>query len=358
VVYAHGGTLRAVAYDERRQAVRSSPVVVVPQAVVNRFGAGQFDVSRNGTLVYMPRGLSQVRTLVWVDRQGREQPIPLPARGYQLARLSPDGTRAALEIDGDIWTWDVGRDTITRLTFDPAPDQFPIWTPDGRRIVFGSDRTNNGQANLFAQAADGSGTVERLTESPNQQFPMSITRDGARLVFRESAPSLDLLVLPLNDPSRRAQPLVHTTFAEQNGEVSPDGRWLAYESNESGRFEIYVRPFPNVEGGRWQISTDGGIQAEWSRKGDELFYLAAGGAVMAVPVNAGSGWNAGNPAKLFDDRYFHGGGVGGGFGRTYDVSPDGKRFLMIKQAGDSTDTAAFIVVQNWFEELTRLVRPQ
>jgi WD40 repeat protein len=356
LVYAQGGTARAVAFDLDRLEVKGTPIQVLPQVVTTRFGAGAFDVAGDGTLVYRPRDLPPpARTLVWVDRQGREEATPIPPRPYQHVRLSPDGKRIAVEIQGDIWIWDPLRNAITRLTFDPAPDQFPVWTPDGRRILFGSDRTTNGLANLFAQSADGSGSIERLTESPNQQFPMSVTPDGKWLVFRESAPSLDLMALPLDDPKPTARPLVHTPAAEQNGEVSPDGRWLAYQSNESGRFEIYVRPFPDVDSGRWQISTDGGVQALWSRSGQELFYLGSTSGVMAVHVEPGRGWSAGNPVKLFDDSYFH--GLAPGSGRTYDVSPDGRRFLMIKQGGgsDSSEGAAFIVVQNWFEELKRLV---
>jgi serine/threonine-protein kinase len=356
LVYAQAGSVRAVAFDVDRLAVNGGPIVVLPQVLMSRFGAGDFDISRQGTLVYSPGGARPMRTFVWVDRQGREQSIPLAPRGYQYPRLSPDERRVAFEMDGDIWTWDVGRDTVTRLTFERSLDQFPVWMPDGRRIVFGSERTSNGQANIFVQAADGSGTVERLTESPNQQFPMSITPDGSRLVFRESAPSLDLLMLSLTDPSHRVQPLLHTAVAEQNGEVSPDGRWLAYQSNESGRFEIYVRPFPNVDAGQWQISTDGGIQPLWSKRGGELFYLAPAGAVMAVRVESSGNWTSGNPTKLFDDRYYH--GAGAGVGRTYDVSADGQRFLMIKPSGDSADAAPIVVVQNWFEELRRVVRPQ
>jgi Tol biopolymer transport system component len=195
-----------------------------------------------------------------------------------------------------------------------------------------------------------------LTESPNQQFPMSIAPDGARLVFRESAPSMDLMLLALNDASHRVQPLIHSAAAEQNAEISPNGRWLAYQSNASGRFEIYVKPFPDVDAGQWQISTDGGLQPLWSRKGDELFYLAPGGSVMAVQVDNGANWKASNPAKLFDDRYYH--GAGAGVGRTYEVSTDGKRFLMVKQTGTTAEGTALIVVQNWFAELTRLVRSQ
>jgi serine/threonine-protein kinase len=355
LVYAQSGTARAVAFDLGRLEVKGTPVQVVPQVATTRFGAGQFDVANDGTLVYQPRASRPAaRTLAWVDRQGHEDAIPLPARGFQHARLSPDGKRVALDIQDDIWIWDVGGQTLRQLTFDPAPDRFPVWTPDGR-IVYGSDRTSNGMANLFAQAADGSGSVQRLTESPNQQFPMSVSPDDKWLVFRESAPSLDLMLLSLEQLKQPPRPLLNSAAAEQNGEISPDGHWLAYQSNESGRFEIYVRPFPNVEAGRWRISNDGGVQPLWAKNGQGLFFLGLNGAVMTISVGHGAVWSAGNPTKLFDDAYFH--GVGAGVGRTYDVSADGKRFLMIKQPGgsESSDTAAFVVVQNWFEELKRVV---
>jgi eukaryotic-like serine/threonine-protein kinase len=352
LVYVQAGTARAVAFDRRRLTLTGTPSVVLPQVVTTRFGAGELDVANDGTLVYLPRGAPPPgRTLVWVDRQGHEEATAIPARPYQSARFSPDGKRIALEADGDIWIWDVAREALTRLTFDPALDQFPVWTADGLRILFGSDRTSNGQANLFAQAADGSGSATRLTESPNQQFPMSVTPDGTELVFRESAPSLDLMVLSLAHPAQSAKPLLHSPAAELNGEVSPDGRWLAYQSNESGRFEISVRPFPNVDAGHWQVSTDGGIQPLWARNGQELFYVAPASAVLAVRVERGNAWSAGTPTKMFDDRYYH--GAAAGSGRSYDVSPDGRRFLMIKQ-GTESPAPTIVVVQNWFEDLKRL----
>jgi eukaryotic-like serine/threonine-protein kinase len=323
--------------------------------VTTRFGAGLFDIAADGTLVYQPRSARPAaRTLVWVDRQGREEAAPIPPRPYVQARLSPDGKRVALDVLNDIWIWEIGRDTLTRLTIDQAADRFPVWLPDGRRLVFGSERTSNGMANLFLQSADGSGSVERLTDSPNQQFPMSVSPDGATLVFRESAPSLDLTTMSLAQPKQPARSLLNTSAAEQNGEVSPDGRWLAYQSNESGRFEIYVRPFPNVDAGRWQISTDGGMQVVWSRNGQELFYLGLNGGVMTAAVGTGTAWSNGTPAKLFDDPYFHGNAAG--VGRSYDVTPDGRRFLMIKQrdGSDSQEGTAFVVVQNWHDELKRL----
>ncbi len=144
-----------------------------------------------------------------------------------------------------------------------------------------------------------------------------------------------------------------TTFIEQNAEISPDGRWMAYESNESGQFEVFVRPFPHVDAGRWQISTRGGIQPLWSRSGQELFYLASGGGLSSAHVERRASWSASAPTKVFDERYYHGSGPNSGTGRTYDISLDGRRFLMIKQV-ESSASPGMVVVQNWGEELKRL----
>jgi serine/threonine-protein kinase len=296
--------------------------------------------------------------LVWVDRQGREAPIKAPPRAYTYPRLSPDGARVAFNDGMDIWIWDVARETLTRFTFDPGMNQYPVWTPDGRRLLFRSGRS--GPPNLFSQAADGTGAVERLTESPNEQAPYSVSPDGNRLVFREDvrATGQDLKVLTLQG-DRRAEPLVQTAFNERNAEISPDGRWLAYQSNESGQEEIYVRPFPDANSGRWQISTSGGRVPLWARSGKELFYVAPDGAVLGVRVEVagGASFRAGTPAKLVEGRYYTGSAAGTP-GRTYDVSLDGQRFLMIKVAV-SIDAASvpreIVVAQNWFEELKRLV---
>ena len=179
---------------------------------------------------------------------------------------------------------------------------------------------------------------------------------GTPVVFDELTPTMgrDVLQIAL-DGTRRVTPLLQTTFDERNGIVSPDGRWLAYESNSSGSFEIYVRPFPNVDGGQWLVSTAGGRQPLWARSGKELFYVGADGALLRAPVEAsGTTWNAGTPMKLFEGRYVTGSGT---LLRTYDVSPDGQRFLMIKAPGTDAGTAvpALIVVQHWDEELKRLV---
>jgi serine/threonine-protein kinase len=357
LVYGVAGTLRAVAFDLRRREVVGTPVPVVEQ-VMTTSGANM-SISDDGTLVYVPGGVqAPTFMLVWVDRQGREEPIKAPPRFYRYPRLSPDGARVALEAVVDIWIWDLARETLTRFTFDPALDQYPVWTPDGRRVLFRSQRS--GPHNLFWQAADGTGAVERLTESPNEQTPYSVSPDGTRLVFREDvrATGQDLKVLTLQG-ERRAEPLVQTAFNELNAEISPDGRWLAYDSNESGREEIYVRPFPDANSGRWQISTGGGRTPLWARSGKELFYRAPDGAVMgvAVEVAGGASVRVGTPTKLVEGPYL-GGTAGTTAGRTYDVSPDGRRFLMVKEAASTDATSApreIVVVQNWFEELKRLV---
>jgi len=357
LVYAVAGTLRAVRFDPETLAVLSDPVPVVEAVTTLGSGAAEFSVSRTGALVYVPGGATTeaARSLVWVTRQGHEEPLAAgPARGYVLPRLAPDGTRVALDIrdqQQDLWIWDLARQTLTRLTDAPAFDQYPVWTPDSRRIIFLSGRA--GVANLYGQAANNTGTVERLTTSPNAQFPQSISPDGTRLVVREVVPTtgLDLRVLrldpatPPGTPSRQTEPLRQTPFTEDNGELSPDGRWLAYQSNESGRFEISVRPFPNADAGHWTISTSGGTRPLWARSGTELFYLDGAGAMTRVPVQTAPTFSAGTPARLFDTRYFT-----AAVGRTYDVSPDGQRFLMIKTAG--TDQApSMVVVLNWLEEL-------
>ena len=370
LVYAVAGTLRAVRFDAVKLEVLSDPVPVVDQVTTLVTGAAEYSVSRQGALVYVAGGATGVaRQLVWVTRQGHEDPIAAaPPRAYAYPRLSPDGTRVALDIrdqEQDIWIYDLARQTLTRLTDSPAVNVNPVWMPDSKRVIFGSARA--GGQNLFWQAADNTGTVERLTTSPNTQFPTSISPDGTRLIVQEVVPKTgrDLRVLQMEGPSsalragpstaigtspRQTEPLVQTTFAEDNGEISPDGHWLAYQSNESGQNQISVRPFPNVDSGHWTISTSGGARPLWARSGKELFYLDGTNAVTAVPIQTTPTFSVGNPTKLFDNGRY----VAAGIGRSYDVSLDGQKFLMIKATanGDQTSTSpSMVVVLNWTEEL-------
>ena len=252
--------------------------------------------------------------------------------------------------------WDLGRTTLTRVTFDPGIDTFPVWTPDGRRLIFASDRA--GARNVFRQAADVTSAVEQLTDSPNMKLAAAVSPDGARLIFTATAQKTGEDVMQVDlDGTHRVTPLVQSPFAERNGVVSPDGRWLAYEANDSGQFEIYVRPFPAVNSGHWLVSTGGGNRPLWARNGQELFFLSPTGELMRVGIERSATWAATTPTKVLGPGHYYY-GAGGYVGPTYDVSPDGQRFLRIKEGGGTDQTAAppqVIVVQHWVEELKRLV---
>jgi serine/threonine-protein kinase len=354
LVYLTDNTLWAVRFDLSTLKVLGDPVPVVDKLVLQNFS-----VSRHGTLVYAPVATGISRSLVWVNRQGTEEPIPAPPRAYQYPRLSPDGTRLAVRIsdpDLDIWTWDLARQIFTRVTYGPGVNTYPVWTPDGGRIVFTSTRAT--APNLYQRAADGTGTDERLTSSLLQQNATATSPDGRRVVFQELAPNTawDLMLLSL-DGTPRVEPLLQTPFDERNAEISPDGHWLAYESNESGQIQIYVRPFPKMSDGHYRISTDGGRTPVWAPNGRELFFVN-GTSLLTVAVQPTERFSTGKPTKLFDGKsiVFDARSTSTpGVGRTYDVSRDGQRFVMIKDSAIASDNkmtqASMVVVQNWFEEL-------
>jgi serine/threonine-protein kinase len=364
IVYMVDGHLMAVPFDVKRLEVTGSPAPLVEGVHVNTsVGEASFAVSPTGLLIYAPGpavSSTAERTLAWVDRQGHEEAIPAPPHAYVSARLSPDGLRIALDArdqENDIWLFEIARGGLTRFTLSPGADQTPVWTPDGRRIAFASDRDHAGTTNLYIAAADNSGQPTRLTTNDNSQYPTGFSPDGKTLVFMQLDPKtgydLDAVTV---DGDHRVMPLLHTSFAEVQGAVSPDGRWLAYQSNESGQPQIYVRPFPNVGGGGLHpVSTNGGTRPVWARNGRELFYMSGTGtiAMMAVPVELGTNFVAGIPQHLFDGPYFT-----GIVTPTYDVSRDGKRFLLIKGSAASARASTpsqFVVVNNWFDELKRLV---
>jgi eukaryotic-like serine/threonine-protein kinase len=297
------------------------------------------------------------RSLVWMSRQGQEEPIDLPLHRYTYPRLSPDEKRVAVAIpeqENDIWIWDLLRKTLTRFTFDPGPDQFPVWMqPDGSRIIFASSRS--GISNLYSQAADNAGSVERLTTSTNAQYPTSISRDGKYLVFTETSQETgnDIGLLTM-DGKQSPDLIIHSKFSESNGEISPDKRWIAYQSNESGAYQIYVRPFPKVDTGRWQVSTVGGTRPLWAQNGAELFY-EHGNALMAAPILISEQTlSAGNPTKICTIPPSYNVSITF-WGRNYDASPDGKRFLFVKgivnDPTSPTTSASMVVVLNWQEDL-------
>jgi serine/threonine-protein kinase len=361
LIYGAAGTLRGVAFDLSRLAVIGAPVPVVPEVISKGSGGIDAAVAVDGTLVYAPGRVSIVRrALVWVDRQGRVEPTKVAAGLYDDVRLSPDGTRVALSESSeqrDIWVWELATGIRTRVTTDPIADQYPVWTPDGDRVLFSSGRTGVAVPNIFWRAADGTGAIERLTQSASGQNPTGIARDGTVVFDETGAGRFDIFTLTSKD--RRVQPLVASAFIERNADISPNGRWLAYESNESGQLEIHVRPFPDVDRSRFTVSTAGGTRPLWARNGEELFYIAPDGALMAVGVEPGPTWKTGQPVKLFDWP------IPPTISRSYDVSNDGRRFLALRPASvpgpasvdgsEADEPSSLVVVQHFDEELKQLV---
>jgi serine/threonine-protein kinase len=366
LVYAAGSTLRAVRFDPDRLETHGIPVPVVPRLLTTGVGAADFDVSRNGTLVYAdtPGDLLRDLSLLWVDRQGTETPLKLPRRAYNSPRLSPDGSRLAVAIQSDqsdVWISELERSTLTRLTFHPGFDGYPEWMPDGRRVVYTSDRNGGPDTNLFLQSADGGG-LEQLTDPPGRHGAAAIAPDGTIAVVKQEAPG-GPAALRLLPPGRKTSNTrgasTGTALAEEivafNASYSPDGRWIAYEARSSGREEVYVRPVPDMDAGQWQVSTGGGRQPVWARDGREIFFVAPDGAIWSAGVDPrGVSPRFTTPEQVVPARYSVYLGSSGFGTRMYDVSPDGQRFLML-QAGVDQSRPQMIVVQHWFEELNRLV---
>ena len=364
LLYLRRGTLMAVPFDLDRLAVTGGEVALIADVMqsantpneASESGAGQFSVSETGSLLYLPGGMfpDAERSLTWVDRSSQVQPLALPVRAYLSPRISPDGHRVVLWTQGDrnVWVYDLARGMLTRLTSE-GRNARAIWTPDGTRVTFGS--STGGNENIFWKPADGSGPAERLATSDSLQYPAAWSPDGQTLAFVESRPEtgLDIWVLPFSG-DRRPSAIIQTRFSEAYADFSPDGQWLAYASNESGRNEVYVQPYPGP-GPRQQVSTDGGTAPAWSRDGRELFYTTTqtrGGQatftkMMAVSVGLRSTFTAGAPRVLFQDNYGASAVV-----RGYDVTADGRRFLMVQQKKRPPVSASeMILVQNFLEEL-------
>ena len=360
LVYALGGTLMAVPFDAERIEVTGGPVPVVEGVRSVGGGAMSADISPAGTLVYTPgRAGYETRALVWVDRTGREEPLDFAPAEYNTPRVSPDGTRVAVTQTGpegtDIWILDLARGSATKLTADVFTEANPLWTTDGAGVVYGSFGVDEGMG-LFLKSADGTGDSQRLMTASDETVvigPSSWSPNGEHPAFWSvGAGAADIGLLSLNG-NGTPEALLASSFGEQVPAISPDGRWMAYESNETGRVEVYVQRFPEL-GQRVAVSTGGGRQPLWSADGRELFYRTPRGVVV-TPVELAPTFKAGVPEVLFDDQYF--------FylsRRTWDVTPDGERFLVLKPTeADADDPFAGLtrihVVQNWLTELERLV---
>jgi eukaryotic-like serine/threonine-protein kinase len=343
LVYTQGTNLMAAPFDSQRLALTGAAVPAIENVLPL-----QFSFSSTGTLVYAPGSVeTRQLKLVWVDRKGTEQAVPAPPHNYVLPRISPDGRRVAASIeeaDDQIWVYDLGRGTLTRLTFEGNANVDPIWTPDGKKIVF-----KGNQSRLFWQPADGSGPAQELTKSEltRNNAPGSFSPDGQVLVFMGNNPTFDIFTLAVKDG--KPQPFVQTPANETAPRFSPDGRFIVYASNESGRFEIYVRPYPGP-GGKWQISTAGGTEPVWNPKGRELFYREEN-KMMALDVTTQGAFSAGKPKILFEGPYV----PSPRSFQDYDVSPDGQRFLMLKANEQAPVAGQIAVVLNWFEELKQKV---
>ena len=357
LIYVRDGTLFAVPFDPDRLETTGQPAPILEGVLFSGNtsagnGGAQYAFSQNGTLAYLAGTVAdQSFPVVWADRKGATTALLDEARAYSSPRLSPDGKRVAFHIDTgdsrDIWLYEIARGAMTRLTFVGDSNIVPIWTPDGSRVAFASTRTGSGQP-IFWKRADGAGEAEQLTSGATTQGPGSFSPDGRFLAYFADSPEtgFDLWVVPL-EGDRKPETFLASPATEVFPEFSPDGRWIGYMSNESGRMEIYVRPFPGP-GGKWQVSTEGGAFQRWTRNGGELIYRQ-GSKWMAVEISAeGDSLRAGKPQEIFEGAFLN-------LARfpAYDVSRDGNRFVLFPAAEDTgvVSRTHLNFIFNWFDTL-------
>jgi Tol biopolymer transport system component len=357
LLYAHLGELFAVPWNPAHTELgRAVPLAASehPSDSVGNEGCGNYAVAANGTLAYLAGGKTRMMTrLVWVDRGGGIQTPALPERNFENVVIAPDGKRAIVQIrEGmtNLWLYDFDRNTLTPIGSSPGSSQAPVWTADGAHVIYRA--TRQGFRNLYWRPVDGSGGEERLTTKPDVvQTPTSVSADGRWLMFNEGGSvgvrGLGIWVMRL-DGDRAARPLFDPPAGEGDGQISPDGRWVAYEAIVSSRQEIYVAPFPGP-GPRHQISIDGGTEPLWSRDGRELFFQN-GDKLMSVVVTPGAAFSASPPRIAYEGRFSA--SINGN--TSWSVTPDGKRFLRIQQVEPERAITQFELVLNWFDELKRL----
>ncbi len=349
IVYARSDMLLAVPFDLKRLQVTGSPVPVLEDPFVNPIsGNAEAVVSSEGTLFYVAgQGSKAERELVWVDRKGTARPVGAAPAFFDQPAVSPDGKRLAVHIntsDDDIWVFDRARGTLARLTFQPGEDEAPVWSPDGRRLAFSSNLADHPRAILWKNA-DGSGTEEILSATGLHIHLGGFSPDGQLLVYTDYASETrgDIWLLPLAG-DRKPRPFLQTPFSERDPRISPDGRSLAYTSDESGRDEIYVQSLEGP-GGKYQISTGGGFGSLWARSGREMFYRKAN-QVLSVAVTTQPGFSASTPRLLFEGVYdVHSRREG-----IWDVTPDGQNFLMSRPIGQQAQPQLRVVL-NFFTEI-------
>ncbi len=338
IVFFRNGELLAAPFDADRLALIGSPVQAVEKLPVQLRGVPSMDISNSGTVAYAPT--TAVSRLVFVSRQGAERPLNDVARNYTNPRLSPDGTRLVVQA-GDLWTQDLARSNFTRLAArDAVINAFPTWFPDGRRVIYRSP------SGLRIQDAEGTGQPQILSGTSDNDYPGSFASDDALVIARSTQKtSLDILSLSLHD-STTVKPLLMTPAYEGGPRLSPDGKWLAYVSDESGQNDVYLRPYPAVDR-RWTVSTQGGTQPVWNANGKEIFYRN-NDKMMVVELTSTPDVKLSTPRLLFEQRYAYGVGI---TIANYDVTPDGQNFIMVK---DEVTGGRLNVIFNWFTELSRL----
>jgi Tol biopolymer transport system component len=339
-------TLMAQPFDAANVRLSGDPVPIAEKA------DWHFSAADNGILAYRS-GASDVRQLRWFDRSGRELAKVGRPGDYLEPSLSPDGTRVAVGVGtwtpvGDVWLLDLARGSLSRWTSHPTDDLTPVWSPDGKEIVFGSNR--NGQFDLYKKDAGGTGAEELIFQSSGDKFPSDWSRDGKYVLYYTVDPKTkaDLWMVPMSG-EHKPTPFLRTEFNETNGLFSPDGRWVAYNSDESGTPETYVRHFPPAAG-KWQVSTQGGVQPVWRNDGKELYYLALDGKIMAAEVKPGSDFSAGLPVPLFDSGLRPEGLTESR--SSFVVTPDGQRFLVNTNAEEAARVPITVVV-HWTSELKK-----
>jgi len=354
IVYAFEDRLLGIAFNPGTLSVAGGSVPLVQGVLRAALSPdANYGIADNGTLAYVSGGVGGSRNLTLSDRTGQQKLLLTSPGNYEQPRFSPDGTRVAYSTsDGsrntDVFTYDLARGIPTRLTFAAGIDSYPVWTPDGERIAFYSDRDGGG---LFWQAANGTGQAELLApvSGTEELIPTAFLPDGSALLYYTQgggAPS-DLYLLSM-DGDRTARLLVGTEFDEDFSDISPDGRWIAYSSDESGTDQVYVRPLPNVDDGKWQVSTDFGIDPVWSRAGKQLIYRTRE-AFMVAGYDDEPTFSPQLPEVLFETR------IATLTGRSsFDVSPDGQQIVRYQEAS-SASLRQIVIVENWVEELKRLV---
>jgi len=353
LLFVRQGTLFAQEFDAARLVMEGSPFSLVVERIAfgsRAQGSAAVSASSAGPIVYRTASAGGQRQFVWFDRSGKEIAKAFDRVAALELSISSDTRRVGLsqQINNnfDIWLLDLGRGVFSRFTSDAGVDDGPIWSPDSRQIAFRSNRKGS-VYDMYVKPAIGPGREELLLASAQDKYPTDWSPDGRFLLYFNADPKagIDIWALPLFG-DRKPFPVVQTNFEERGGQFSPDGKWIAYESNESGRFEIYIQPFPGP-GGQSQVSTNGGAQVRWRRDGKELFYIALDGRLMAVPIRLASNTQtieAGSPIPLFATRV--GGALSFPFNQQYDVSSDGQRFLM-NTVTDEEAAAPITVILNW-----------